>query len=351
MTLKGIQPTIDRLMRKHKEDCEEISCNAQVAKQKLQVQCEEELMTRISEFQQSEQQARSGIAGRNDFANALLAEQNEHAVRMKKVKESLAEEEANSKKLHEMELQTLSKQHDAEIAKSASSKNIQHLKQNLQSKLEQRRYELQSELEQIDRDCIASKKEWEEAYRKTSNDRLEKRKEQMTKELILLRETKINDLIRASVVEQAKLESEMINTDESHMKAEHAKELESLRTKLHSAQIKNREVKSKLVSMGKSREALQSSLRQLEEDFDSISIKFDDAVAKKERKERQHQEILAELSRQTDQSLETIRCRQEECKLEIDRTKEAIASESRYLIPRMYCHNLVHLIQRMSSLS
>jgi chromosome segregation ATPase len=143
----------------------------------------------------------------------------------------------------------------------------------------------------------------------------------------------------------------MINTDESHMKAEHAKELESLRTKLHSAQIKNREVKSKLVSMGKSREALQSSLRQLEEDFDSISIKFDDAVAKKERKERQHQEILAELSRQTDQSLETIRCRQEECKLEIDRTKEAIASESRYLIPRMYCHNLVHLIQRMSSLS
>lgn len=333
LTLKGIQPTIDRLTRRHKEDCEEIHCNTKVSRQKLEVQCEDELLSRISEFQRSEQVTRSDITSRNDFSGALLIEQNEQVVRMKKLKESLTEEEVSTKKLHEMELQTLSKRHEAELAKSTSSNTIHHLEENLQYKLNQRRHELKGELEQMDRKLAISKKEWEDAYRETLIDRQEKRKDQQTKELLAWRETQINNLIRANV--QARLESETMNSEEFQMESDELQmeaELESLRAKLSSARDKNSEIKAKLVSMSNSRKALQSNLSQIEEDFDSVSIKVDDANSMKERKQRHHEETLAELSRQTDCSLESIRRRQEECKLEVDRTREKMAAESRWAV-------------------
>ena len=329
MTLKGIQPTIDRLMRKHKEDCEEIACNTQLSKQKLQVQSENELMTRIQEFQQSEQQARSSITSRNDFAHALLAEQNDHVARMKKLKESLVEEETNAKHLHEIELQTLTKQHEAELAKVKTSNNVHHLEQNLQSKMEQRRYELDYELEEIDRSLDASKTEWEESYRKTATDRVAKKKELKKKELLAWREAQINNLIRASVVEQATLESEMEGPNETELANEHAKEMESLRKKLHSAQQKNSEIKAKITSIGESRVQLENSLIQLERELDAASIKLDDSVARKEREQRKHNEMTQETSRQIERSLETMRRRKAECQLEIDRIKESITEETR----------------------
>ena len=56
LTWKGIQPNIERLQRKHAEQCEEIEAKTQFAKQKLELQCDNELSDRIYAFQQEQEQ-------------------------------------------------------------------------------------------------------------------------------------------------------------------------------------------------------------------------------------------------------------------------------------------------------
>lgn len=289
-----------------------------MSKQKLEVQVEEELMSRVQEFQCREQEAQSSITKRNDFARALANEQNGHIARMKKLKNSLLEEEANVKELHEMEIQTVLKQNEARLNK-VLSKSTDHLRQNLQGKIEHRRYELQMELDQMDRDLAASKKEWEDAMINESRLRSEKQKEQKKKEMSLWRDSKVNELIRANVIEQARLESETKAPDES---AEHLKVVESLQQALRLAQNKHRETMAKLTVATKSREHLQSSLSQLQQEFDAVSVKVDDVETRRARRQKQHKEVLAELSRQAECRWDSIRRRQEDYQLEIDRIKK-----------------------------
>ena len=330
MTLKGIQPNIDRLMRKHKDDCDEIKCQTDVAKQKLEVQSEQELMTRLQEFQRSEQQnATTSFAQKNDLAEALVQEQNEHVARLKKLKESLMEEEDNTKKLYNMELETIAKQNEADLNKANSSHNIQHLLRNLHKKQEQRKYELDAEVDAIDREFAEKKKSWEDSWRETSKERQSHSKEHTRKELLSWRERKVSELIRSNIVEQAKLDGQMKTQDDIQVTKAHKEELESLQLELDSQLRKNDELTSKLAVANKEQDELQVTVTQLERELDIVSAKVRESISRKDRKQKQHHELLAETCRQMEQSLETIHGNQEEIKLEIRRIKENIKEESR----------------------
>ena len=330
MTLKGIQPNIDRLMRKHKEDCAEIKCQTDVAKQKLEVQSEEELVHRLQEFQRSEQQGgTSSFAQRNDLAGALVQEQNEHIARLKKLKVSLMEEEENIKMLQNLNLETLAKQNEADLNKANSSHNIQYLVRNLQNKQEQRKHELNAEVEAIDREFTEKKRSWEDSWLETSKDRQSHAKEQMTKKLLSWRETKVSDMIRRSMIEQAKLDSQMKPRDDIQVTKAHKEELETLRLELDNQLRRKDELASKFAVANKEQNHLQVSIIQLQRELNAVSNKLEESIARKERKQKQHQEILAETGRQMEQSLETIHGNREEMKLEIRRIKGNIEEESR----------------------
>lgn len=334
MTLKGIQPNIDRLVRKHKEDCQEIRCKTQVAKQKLEVQCEEELMERIQHFQNEQQSSLSVTQSRNDFAHSLMREQEEHAMRMKKLRESLAEEEENTKKMYAMELQTLAKENEVALSKLKSSRSSQHLEQNFKSKRENRRYELESELRQIEREMAVSKKEWEDSLTDASTGRIENQNKQKMKELLEWRESRVNELIRANIMEQAKLDADTDSDsafNKTRMIAEHNEKLASLNYKLSSTQNSNNEIKAKVTAAEKLRQNLQSTLIEMEDEFVTARIKVDDIVARKERKQKQNDEILSEEHRQLERKLESISRRRDEVHIEIARIKEDIKDESRYV--------------------
>lgn len=70
------------------------------SKQKLELQCENDLSDRIQEFQRSEQQSNACITQSSNFANMLLREQNEHAMILMKHKDKLMQEEESTKKMH-----------------------------------------------------------------------------------------------------------------------------------------------------------------------------------------------------------------------------------------------------------
>ena len=345
MTLKGIQPEIDRITRKHKENCEDIKCQMDVSKQKLEVQCEEELMFRIQEFQRSEQQARTSVAQRNDIAQALSYEQNEHIARLKKLKEAQMEELENAKKMYQMELETVAKEIELKTSKPDNSR---HLELNLKNKREQRKYEMEAELEHINTEMCVSKREWEDARLKASKTKQEGAIKELKKSLLELRETKINDLIKASIIEQAKLDDQMRGTDESIMESEHQAEVQSIRQKLSSTLKTNNELKAKLTATGKSRDQLLRSLAKLQQDFDVASNELDDLIGRKMRKQKQHNELLAETSKQIERTLKSVSDRKEQVKCELDRVKDNMDKESRYdqnIIPSLIVLATISLSQ------
>ena len=334
MTLKGIQPEIDRIARNHQESLEEIKCQTEVSKQKLEVQCEEELLSRIQEFQRNEQHARTSVAQRNNIAQLLLQEQNEHVVRLQKLKESQSEEEENAKKLYQMELETLTKDNELKMSKPDNSR---HLEANLRSKREQRKYEMEAELEKMTTDMCVSKREWEEARLEASKTKQEDAIKELKKSLFELRETRINKLIKASIIEQAKLEEQMEEMDESAMEATHQAEIETVRQKLRNNELKANELKTKLTATCNSRGQLLSTLAKLVQDFDMASNKLDEFIDRKTRKEKQHCELLAETSKQIERTLKSVTDREEQVKSELNRVKDSMENESRYDQFTKYC--------------
>ncbi|KAL3798181.1 hypothetical protein HJC23_005742 [Cyclotella cryptica] len=325
ITLKGIQPNIDRILRKHREDCDEIKCKTTSSKHKLELQCENELLERIHEFQRKEQQSITGNMQRSDFAHSFMREQEEHASRLKKLKESFNEDEEKATKMYEMELQTLRKENEVTICKLSESTS-QHLENDLKNKRDKRRYELEHELEQIGRDLAVSKTKWEDSWIAASKIRIEQQNRQKMKELLEFRESKVNEMIRSSIIEQACMET---LGDESKMTAEHNEKLACLHQKISSTQCRNDELRGKISPIAKSRHELQCILSQLEKEFDAACNKLDETMATKERKKKQHDGILKESCHQIERSIDSINRRQGEVKREVARIEEKIKEESR----------------------
>lgn len=331
MTLKGIQPNIDRLVRKHRDDCDDIKCKTASSKHKLELQCENELLERIHEFQRKENESITCSPRRNDFAHSIMRERDEHAARLKQLKESFMEEEDNAKKMYAMELQTLIKENGVAICKLKSEYISQHLEQTFTSKQDNRRYELEHELEQIVRDLAVSKKKWEETWTAASQTRIEQQTKQKMKELIASRESKVNEMIRSSIIEQTSIETQGNLFNESHSAAEHNEKLANLHEKISLTRRRNDELRDKISIIAKSRQELQSNLGRLEKDFDAACLKLDEAMAMKERKQKQHDVFLTESCHEIERSIESIHRCQDEVKMEIARIKENIKEESRYV--------------------
>ena len=75
LTWKGIQPNIERLQRKHIEQCEEIEAKTQFAKQKLELQCDNELSDRIYAFRQEHEQKNTSLAKQKELSDMIKKEQ------------------------------------------------------------------------------------------------------------------------------------------------------------------------------------------------------------------------------------------------------------------------------------
>ena len=114
---------MERLTRKHKEQCEDIKSKTQYAKQKLELQCDNDLSDRIQEYQRKEESNSSIVTQHNEFANRLLQEQNEHSINVTKLKEKLLQEEENIKAIYSLQLQTLAKDNFV-LKMRSSSHNI-----------------------------------------------------------------------------------------------------------------------------------------------------------------------------------------------------------------------------------
>ena len=309
---------MERLTRKHKEQCEDIKSKTQYAKQKLELQCDNDLSDRIQEYQQKEESKSSIVTQHNEFANRLLQEQNEHNINVTKLKEKLLKEEENLKSIHSLQLETLAKDHS--VVKMRPSKS-QHLQQQLLRKKEKRQHELDSKLERTGKDFVKLKAQWEESWNKASALRLEKKISANKEKLLQWRKAEVEGIIRRNIIadENCNSSEDDDNTElaEAHMKA--IAELNGEITKQHT---NNEDVQAKICNIAKRTSKITNKIREVHDEMSDIKDQLKDIDCNIERTRNQYEQSVREAHDHTNNTLRSITKRMDEVEQEIGKCKE-----------------------------
>ncbi|KAL3767650.1 hypothetical protein ACHAW5_006888 [Stephanodiscus triporus] len=327
ITWKGIEPNVQRLVRKHREQCEEIKANLQFSKQKLELQCENDLAERVQGYQRNEQQSNALANQRSNFVNMLVREQNEHALSLIKLKERLVLEEESAKNMFALQLDTLAKDYSVALSKITCSPNVQRLAQDLSAKKSARQQELEANLARIGKDIISAKALWEESWMKESAARVEKKKSKTMEVLIAWRSNEIDGLIRKSLLDQGTHESS--DDHGVQLTASHATDVTALNESIRKQQIVNKEIKDKLAAIDNSKAALRSRVSKVEEDLRFAESKLKDITCDIDRKKLQHASIMDETSIRIEGSIQAIVRRRCEIEKEIKDATEKYRRELR----------------------
>ena len=316
--LAGIQPNVERLTRKHKEQCEDIKSKTQYAKQKLELHCDNDLSDRIQEYQRKEESNSSIVTQHNEFANRLLQEQNEHSINVTKLKEKLLQEEENIKAIYSLQLQTLAK--DNSVVKIRSSKS-QHLQQQLLRKKEKKQHELDSKLERVGKDFIKLKAQWEESWNKASALRLEKKINTNKEKLLQWRKAEVEGIVRRNIIADENCSSSE-DDDNTELAKAHDNDIVELNGEITKQHANSEDVKAKLCNIAKRTSKITCKIREVQDEMSEIKDKLKDIDCKIERTRKQHDQSVREAHDHTTNTLRSITKRMDEVEQEIVRCKE-----------------------------
>ena len=322
LTWKGIQPNIERLQRKHIEQCEEIEAKTQFAKQKLELQCDNELADRIHTFQQEQEQKNTSLAKQTEIANLRKKEEEQHKRNLAELKQQLAQEEETTKQLHALELETLAKDLSVKLSKLKISK-INHLSQQLQQEKISKKVQLESKLDQLEKDMIVSKTKWEEDWQKGSALRVEEQTKQIHADLLQWRKQELDKLIRQSVLDDQN--TTCIDTSDStiaELKASHRTNVAQLNESIDKQNSTNEGIKKKLASLAKRKSKLEKSLDEVEEMGHAVEDKLSDITNKYNRTKNRQEMRIKELHNGIDKSIQSISRKQNDVEQEIVSFKE-----------------------------
>jgi hypothetical protein len=200
LTWKGMSSTIARLLKKHDEACNTIRYDLELAKEKLEVQFENETVERIQSFRHSEEQSSSCVKQKKkELADELSQEHSCHNIRLLKLKTAFIQEEEALKKFQAQDTDTLINQHDTALTKLKVTMDSQlqlskHLMLTQKGQIEQRH---RTYLRDIDKELSTTKEAWAKEYAIISSNRIAERNEQNRKILMQRREAEIKSIIRA----------------------------------------------------------------------------------------------------------------------------------------------------------
>lgn len=322
MTLKGIQPNVDRITRRHKEQCNEIKSRTEYSKQKLELQSENDLTERIQAFQRNEQQSNNCINQRRDFANVLLREQNEHTMRVANLKEKLMKEEESTKKMYALQL---SPRRNIALSKIQSSKPVHTLTQELSVKRDSKRQELEVKLERIGKENSSNKAQWEISWMEASEKRIEKKNKQKMTDLLQWRKAEIDSLIRKNLMNG--VDCKTPEDAESRLTALHEDNVAALQEILTKQFAAAEEGKANISTVASRKSQLVGNIKGLEDDLSVIESKLNDATNRLDQMRRQHKLHVSEATDSIDSSLQSISERRTHIEREIVDLRERLSKE------------------------
>jgi hypothetical protein len=324
LTWKGIGPNVARIVKNHREKCDEIKTDLLFSKKKLDLQCENELMEKVQAYQRNEQQTNNHANQRSEFVNMLDREQKEHALNLIKLKDRLTQDEEAAQKMYSLELDIQAKDHTVALSKIRCSSSAQRLAQDLSAKSGARQQELELKLARLGKDAISAKAQWEVAWMNESAARVEKKISKNTEDLLSWRSSEIDSLIRKSLLDQERSETSSDDDDDDAQLDSIAELQESIKKQ----QTVTDATKEKLVAIARSKADLLIRVSKVEKDISIINGKLNDITSEFESKKVRQLSILNETSNHIESSIQaTVRLR---CTIE-QQVKDAMEKHNREL--------------------
>ncbi len=331
LTIKGIQPQIERLVKKHREVCEEIRCDTMSTKQKLEIQSEIDLSERIELYRSNEQQYSTRINRRNEFAHAMAKEQNDHAANLMNLREKLMQEEEAKRKAHLLDMQRLKRENEAALDKSKAPKTMQNLFSLLSNEKDAKRQELEFKLDRIGKDRITLQTTWEKEWMEASRTKSDGIIQQKKKELLEWRETRVRDIIKNSIAKQSSLPIEQCKSetnDEFAQKAAHQNNLDRMKRELDVTQSSIQELEMKLSSTAISKTQVIGKLTNLRSLESVINGELENAAKNKVKQNAHNNNMFDMASDRINRSMEQLHRRHEEIKSQISRMETEYNQET-----------------------
>lgn len=347
LTWKGIEPNVQRLVRKHQEQCEEIKANLQFSKQKLELQCENDLAERVQSYQRNDQQSSALANQRSDFANKLVREQNEHALSSNKLKDRLVQEEESAKKMLSLQLETLAKDYSVALSKIRCLSSVQRLAQDLSAKKSARKEEYTSNLELVGKEFISAKAQLEESWMKKSAARFEKKSTKNMEDLLAWRSSEIDGLIRRSLLDQGTYDSSSSEDAGVQLIGSHAADVAALNESITKHQTENKEIKGKLSNIAHSKDELRGRVLKAEEELSIFDGKIKYIADEIEHKKLSHKSLLDETSNRIEGIIQTIVRRRYDIEQQVKDATEKYGGELRRVRSMHGWHFVVVLSHRV----
>jgi len=199
LTWKGMSSSIARLLKQHDEKISTIRHDLELAKEKLEVQFENETVERIQAFRHSEEQSNSCVKQKKkELSNLLSQEHTSHNTRLLQLKTAFTQEEEALKKSQARDTEQHVNELEAALTKVkvTMDSKLQLSKQSLLTQKNQIEQRHRISLGDIDKEQSATKEAWEKEYAMISNKRTAERNEQNRKILMQRREAEIKEIIR-----------------------------------------------------------------------------------------------------------------------------------------------------------
>jgi hypothetical protein len=296
ITWQGIEPSIQRLVAKHKEQCDEIKSNHELSKKKLELLCENELAERVQVLRRNEHQPPNAFVNQQtDFASMLGNEQKEHDLSLRTLKEQFVEEEESSTNAHAAQLDTLAKEHEATLLcnNSLSNRKKLELERDLNSKRTLFEHELQSNADRIQQEFTMAKTEWEEDWLRASDAKVEKIKSNKMEDLHVWRKSEIDGLIRKSLIQ--KMSQNLSPEDTGNIDtAPFSAHVSALSKNISDQQATNSVIKGRLAIIADNKAAIGVRISAVEDTLSLVNAKLKDLTVEVEQKQMHHQRSVNE---------------------------------------------------------
>lgn len=314
LTWKSIQPNIERLNRKHRERCDDIQSQMKFTKHKLEMQSEQALADRVQAFRADMERCHSEVEGLNGIARKTA----DHQAACHHLREEVGKEEKAIQSLHELALDTLRQENKAELVSLQAAPNMEErFAQELKLAAVQKRKDLATRVESIRSELEKARVRFEADWKKKADDRMEKKMQKYSQELVTWRKREIDVLLRQSVIDEENYTPPVQNDSVQE-------KISSMTDHLRFQLERNDMLKCKVVALEKKNDRSKEDLAVAEECLCEATSRLQDVTKQLARKEERMKDGLV---RRTQEKIESITLERLDIETEIAEVKKKQAEE------------------------
>mmetsp|Transcript_18317 Transcript_18317/g.28567 ORF Transcript_18317/g.28567 Transcript_18317/m.28567 type:complete len:557 (-) Transcript_18317:1556-3226(-) len=336
ITVRGLQPQVERLLEKHRQECLELKRRFETDKSEFLelAQKKLEMDMRNSKLDATRKCDEAFSIIRSEGSINLAKARNEGIASLHSLREDLNIERENQRERQFNEFKAMAKSHAEEVQqiREAQSERIQDQERKWLEEKEALSNTLANELEELRRSWLLEREQWEGSIVQNLCTENEKKLEQARNKINEERDGEIRFLVRQAQIEAAKYEKALkLEMDEelSNLKVSHLQKMKESYEKLNHWEKKCTECTHAICQLEKDRVKCEEENQTLETWLEGASEDIAELKHKQEISEQNASRKENEIALESKQKTAELERRQKEVEIEVAAVEEFLAEEKR----------------------